>query len=129
MNRTLSGDVQFHNGELGLSQCVWCCHRSTDGRCCRAFPDGIPSAILDNRHDHRQPFDGDQGIQFEPEAVEIEFVDLEPEGEVFSSAQAARHESECEAELSGESADVFVIEAPEFDLDDVSFELGEAASG
>jgi hypothetical protein len=32
---------------------------------CRAFPDGIPSEILDGGFDHRQPF-GDETITFKP---------------------------------------------------------------
>jgi hypothetical protein len=33
---------------------------------CRAFANGIPAAILTNRHDHHEPYPGDHGIQFEP---------------------------------------------------------------
>jgi len=33
---------------------------------CKAFPNGIPDAILTNQHDHRKPFDGDNGIRFQP---------------------------------------------------------------
>jgi len=46
------------------SQCSFCRHwlgRKT----CAAFPDGVPAAILDNEHDHREPFAGDNGIRFE----------------------------------------------------------------
>ena len=32
---------------------------------CAAFPGGIPSEILEARHDHRKPFPGDHGIRFE----------------------------------------------------------------
>lgn len=35
---------------------------------CAAFPDGIPEAIIESGADHRQPFDGDHGIQFEPKS-------------------------------------------------------------
>jgi hypothetical protein len=37
---------------------------------CAAYPAGksagVPDAIRYNEHDHRQPYEGDNGIQFEP---------------------------------------------------------------
>ena len=36
-----------------------------DGPFCAAFPDGIPDVIYDNGFDHRQPYEGDHGLQWE----------------------------------------------------------------
>jgi hypothetical protein len=35
---------------------------------CDAFPDGIPEAIIRSRGDHRQPVEGDHGLQFLPKS-------------------------------------------------------------
>ena len=33
---------------------------------CQAFPDGIPDEILSTDIIHKEPYEGDGGIQFEP---------------------------------------------------------------
>jgi hypothetical protein len=33
---------------------------------CTAYPEEIPSAILKNLHDHREPYPDDNGVRFEP---------------------------------------------------------------
>lgn len=45
--------------------CARCVHRSGPTTC-RAFPDGIPHAILTGEHDHKTPYPGDHGVQFSP---------------------------------------------------------------
>lgn len=50
------------------SQCRDCAHRNVETGDCPAFPDGIPDAILFGEHDHRKPYDGDNGIRYKPVA-------------------------------------------------------------
>lgn len=62
--------------------CVYCLHLVRRGDYepgifrCDAFPNGIPDAILDNEVDHRKPYEGDQGIQYE---FHDELFDDEPQ--------------------------------------------------
>ena len=51
----------------GLPVACWTC-RHYDERArifCAAFPDGIPLPIQWGEFDHRQPFEGDNGIRYE----------------------------------------------------------------
>lgn len=55
------------------SQCDACRHLRPkaaigDPFTCDAFPAGIPDPIYDDEQDHRQPIEGDNGIQFEAKA-------------------------------------------------------------
>jgi hypothetical protein len=50
--------------------CLGCRHYDRTapgpGFACTAFPDGIPDEIFYSEADHREPFEGDQGIRFDP---------------------------------------------------------------
>ena len=50
--------------------CTFCAHlRKEPYRTCDAFPGGIPREIWLGEHDHKSPFPGDGGIQFEQQEV------------------------------------------------------------
>ena len=51
-------------GDTDISLCAYCRHLK-GGAVCAAYPAGIPEKILNNEHDHRKPYPGDNGIQFE----------------------------------------------------------------
>jgi hypothetical protein len=51
--------------ELRISPCISCAHKHTTGATCTAFPAGIPDDIPMRRHEHRTPYPGDQGVQYE----------------------------------------------------------------
>lgn len=62
---------------IRLPQCNRCKHERPyyEGMTqfqCSAFPDEIPLEILLNKHDHRLPYPGDNGILFEPKEAKGE---------------------------------------------------------
>jgi hypothetical protein len=43
---------------------------------CAAFPSGIPDEIIRQGYDHRNPYEGDQGIMFTPDGpVDVEWIE------------------------------------------------------
>ncbi len=46
-------------------QCLTCRHYEGDFACA-AFPTRIPQIVLTGSHDHREPYQGDHGIRWEP---------------------------------------------------------------
>lgn len=52
---------------LSCQQCFICAHLfHNENLKCKAFPKGIPSAILSREHNHEKPYPGDNGIRFQP---------------------------------------------------------------
>ena len=48
------------------SVCCICKHINEDEVSCKAFPNGIPKGIIRAEIGHSVPYEGDNGIQFEP---------------------------------------------------------------
>ena len=59
---------RFADGGPGnrMAMCVTCRHKELSSPTCAAFPNGIPSDILDGTVAHRAPYPGDRGIRYEP---------------------------------------------------------------
>lgn len=45
------------------------CKFWTGSTICRAFPEGIPKAILNGKHDHNKPYPGDRGFRYSPDKI------------------------------------------------------------
>lgn len=66
-HRIWGGDgagMQIHTPQC--KRCAWYDRDRPHLARCRVYPRGIPLPILTNQHDHRLPYDGDQGFRFEP---------------------------------------------------------------
>lgn len=66
--------------DLSAFICIFCKHLCDGATRCTAFPEGIPDDILFGIHDHRNPYEGDNGVLFElkpgGEAEWDEWLDL-----------------------------------------------------
>jgi hypothetical protein len=61
---------------------------------CAAFPDGIPREVLSGKNDHREPIDGDNGIQFEIGRAQIAGATVKAEGESPKKADDGKPDGE-----------------------------------
>ena len=52
---------------MATPPCWTCRHKHSGTNTCTAFPTGIPDMISSGQHQHREPFVGDHGIQYQHE--------------------------------------------------------------
>ena len=57
------------DGSLDISQCIDCKYKHIGYGTCDAFPESIPDEILENKHDHKNPYPGDNDIRYEKEQI------------------------------------------------------------
>jgi hypothetical protein len=58
--------ADFADAMVGEPLCYTCKHDNDDGTCA-AYPEAIPLVILTGEVNHHLPYEGDNGIQYEPE--------------------------------------------------------------
>lgn len=49
---------------IHINSCAKCINYLTQQKCL-AFPDAIPEPIWTGKNEHKKPYDGDHGVQFE----------------------------------------------------------------
>lgn len=60
------GRFAWLDGDLRMSQCLFCRHKDEDDMTCAAFPQGIPVEIQDNEFLHTEPYLDEGEVLFEP---------------------------------------------------------------
>ena len=100
-------------------QCVGC-NRYEGGLACSAFPEGIPEEIISGEFDHREPFPGDDGLQWIPlrpfRPGEAEAIVEEEAGALSASAGTLTDEMAATEQSTGTRwRSVLVLEGVETD--------------
>lgn len=77
--KKFSGLEEYIDDIFGVCLCDSCKH-FIEGNSCKAF-DEIPIEIVSNSFDHRQPYPGDRGIQYEqdPEKADVPLPSFDPD--------------------------------------------------
>lgn len=57
-------EEDYADSMFGEPLCLSCKHTNDNGTC-KAYPEGIPLEIVSGRINHYQPYEGDNGIQYE----------------------------------------------------------------
>ena len=91
---------------IAMPICIGCRHYDRTapgpGIRCTAFPDGVPEAIFESRTDHREPYEGDRGIVFDPiNAEATEYAEL-----LFNPPTAESGGEDGDEELDASRAEV-----------------------
>ncbi len=55
---------QIHSDSVQCISCFWYVGRIPSGLACYAFPEGIPSEIMQGKFDHRNRYPDDAGIRW-----------------------------------------------------------------
>ena len=86
---------------IAMPICLGCRHYDRTapgpGIRCAAFPDGVPDEIFSSEADHREPFDGDRGIRFDPiddEAVAYAEMLFSPEPDELPQEDSAEEQGD-----------------------------------
>lgn len=65
MSKSRADYWTWSEGDVVVSPCASCRHKHSGKATCDAFEVEIPMTILLGENDHREPYPGDNGIQYE----------------------------------------------------------------
>ena len=73
---------RWASDQIPTSSCSQCnfCKNLKKNATCRAFINGIPREITKNKFIHKKPYEGDNGIMYEPKSPEYAEIKFMPFG-------------------------------------------------